>query len=90
MAVNVLFSPKQQETIRQDTTGITLEVNKVTIRSGKTTADSFKMDYFYIKSRDKNDLVTAYNQEQAFRMFMDGDGLGFIHIFGDNGEKKIY
>ncbi|HHP1053189.1 hypothetical protein [Bacillus cereus group sp. BfR-BA-01354] len=63
-------------------------IDVVKIRSGKTTADSFKMDYFYIKSRDKNDLVTAYNQEQAFRMFIDSDGLGFSHIFGDNGEIR--
>ncbi|PED41958.1 PBSX family phage terminase large subunit [Bacillus cereus] len=88
VAVNVLFSPKQQETIRQDTTGITLEVNEGTIRSGKTTADIFKMANFYIQSGDKNHLVSAYNQEQAFRMFMDGDGLGLIHIFGDNGEVR--
>lgn len=88
VAIELKFSPKQQETIRQDITGITLEVNEGTIRSGKTTADIFKMALFYINSRDKNHLVAAYNQEQVFRMFMDGDGLGLIHVFSDNGEIR--
>ncbi|MHC5253213.1 PBSX family phage terminase large subunit [Listeria kieliensis] len=82
------FSPKQQETIRQKTTNITLEVNEGTPRSGKTTADIFKMANFYINSPSKNHLVTAYNQEQAFRLFMDGDGLGLIHIYGNLAEMK--
>ncbi|EAD6702059.1 PBSX family phage terminase large subunit [Listeria monocytogenes] len=86
--VQLAFSPKQQETIRQQTKNITLEVNEGTPRSGKTTADIFKMANFYIKSRDMNHLVTAYNQEQAFRLFMDGDGLGLIHIYGNLAEMK--
>lgn len=32
--------------------------------------------------------MAAYNQEQAFRLFMDGDGLGLIHIYGNLAEMK--
>ena len=81
MKMKIEFSQKQKETIRQDLKGITFELNEGTPRSGKTTADIFKMARFYANSPDQNHLVSAYNQEQAFRMFMDGDGLGLMHIF---------
>ena len=35
----------------------------------------------YTTSPDQNHLVSAYNQEQAYRMFFDGDGLGLVNIF---------
>lgn len=35
----------------------------------------------YTCTPDQNHLVAAYNQEQAFRMFFDGDGLGIANIF---------
>ena len=79
--VKLTFSTKQRENINQNTNGITFELNEGTPRSGKTTADIFKMADFYLRSPDQNHLVTAYNQEQAYRMFMDGDGLGLVHIF---------
>ena len=82
------FSAKQLESIRQNTSGITFELQEGTPRSGKTTADIFKMAAFYAASPDKNHLVTAYNQEQAFRMFMDGDGLGLMHIFAGCSSVK--
>lgn len=75
------FSPKQISNINQVVQGITFELNEGTPRSGKTTSDIFKMADFYLRSPDQNHLVTAYNQEQAYRMFMDGDGLGLVHIF---------
>ena len=75
------FSQKQIENINQPIKGITFELNEGTPRSGKTTSDIFKMADFYLQSPDQNHLVTAYNQEQAYRMFMDGDGLGLVHIF---------
>ena len=28
-------------------------------------------------------MVAAYNHEQAYRLFIDGDGTGLMHIFGD-------
>jgi len=77
----IKFSKKQLDTINQDTSAIRFELNEGTPRSGKTTADIFKMAVFYLKSPDLNHLVLAHNMEQAFRMFMDGDGLGLAHIF---------
>ena len=59
-----------------------------TPRSGKTTADIFKMAGIYVNSPDKNHLVSAYNQEQAYRMFFDGDGLGLTNIFKRNSILK--
>ncbi|HGL4043334.1 TPA: PBSX family phage terminase large subunit, partial [Enterococcus faecium] len=64
------FSPKQISNINQVVQGITFELNEGTPRSGKTTSDIFKMADFYLRSPDQNHLVTAYNQEQAYRMFM--------------------
>ena len=84
----ITFSPKQIENINQDISNITFEMNEGTPRSGKTTSDIFKMAAFYIKSPDKNHLVSAYNQEQAFRMFMDGDGFGLMHIFKGCSEVR--
>ena len=34
-----------------------------------------------IRSRDALHLVTAYSAEQAYRLIMDGDGFGLLHIF---------
>ena len=39
------------------------------------------MASIYVNSPDQNHLVSAYNQEQAYRMFFDGDGLGLTHVF---------
>ena len=83
----IQFSPKQQENIKQDLKGIRFLLNEGTPRSGKTTADAFLMAKFYLASPDKNHLISAYNQEQAYRMFIDGDGFGLGHIF--NGVSDI-
>lgn len=77
----ITFSPKQIENITFDTSTVTCELNEGTPRSGKTTSDAFKMADFYLNSPDQNHLIAAYNQEQAFRMFIDGDGFGLAHIF---------
>ncbi|HER1679812.1 TPA: PBSX family phage terminase large subunit [Streptococcus pyogenes] len=65
-----------------------LEVNEGTPRSGKTTAGHFRYARYLIESEDENHLVTAYNQEQAYRLFIDGDGTGLMHIFDGNCEIK--
>ncbi|MDD7758787.1 MAG: PBSX family phage terminase large subunit [Aerococcus suis] len=67
---------------------IRMLLNEGTPRSGKTTADIFAMADFYINSPDQNHLVSAYNQEQAYRMFMDGDGKGLCHIFNGVSEMR--
>lgn len=65
----------------------TLEVLEGTPRSGKTTGAHYRYANYLNRSRDTNHLITAYNQEQAFRLFIDGDGTGLMHIF--NGYCKI-
>lgn len=52
-----------------------------TPRSGKTTAGIMRFARHLIASRDNIHLVTAYSAEQAFRLIMDGDGFGLLHIF---------
>lgn len=88
MIAMVEFSPKQAENIVSDITGVSFEMNEGTIRSGKTMSDCFKMARIYAKSPDMNHLVLAYNQEQAYRMFIDGEGYGLMHIFKRNATLK--
>lgn len=52
-----------------------------TPRSGKTTAGIARYALHLMMSRDNIHLVTAYSAEQAFRLIMDGDGMGLLHIF---------
>ena len=59
----------------------TLDWNEGTPRSGKTTAGIMRYARHLIKSRDRLHLVTAYSAEQAYRLIMDGDGFGLMHIF---------
>lgn len=59
----------------------TLDWMEGTPRSGKTTAGTMRYARHLIRSRDANHLVTAYSAEQAYRLIMDGDGFGLIHIF---------
>lgn len=66
----------------------TLEVLEGTPRSGKTTAGHFRYANYLNRSRDTNHLITAYNQEQAYRLFIDGDGTGLRHIFADQHTIK--
>lgn len=84
----IILSPKQQENVRQDTRPIRFLLNEGTPRSGKTTADAFLMAKFFAASPDKNHLISAYNQEQAYRMFIDGDGFGLGHIFSGVSDIK--
>lgn len=81
------FSPKQRKIIKAPF-DVTLEVNEGTPRSGKTTAGHFRYAYYLCNTPDENHLIVAYNQEQAFRLFIDGDGTGLMHIFGNLAEVK--
>ena len=73
-------SPKQRDIIRAPFNR-TLDWLEGTPRSGKTTAGTFRFARHLIKSRDNIHLVTAYSAEQAYRLIMDGDGFGLLHIF---------
>jgi PBSX family phage terminase large subunit len=59
----------------------TLDWLEGTPRSGKTTAGTMRFARHLIRSRDAIHLVTGYSAEQAFRLIMDGDGMGLMHIF---------
>lgn len=85
--INIVFSEKQASIIRAPFTN-TLEVNEGTPRSGKTTTGHFRYARYLLETRDENHLIVAYNQEQAYRLFIDGDGTGLMHIFGDLCEIK--
>ena len=65
-----------------------LEVFEGTPRSGKTTCAVARAAWFYWNTPDRNHLVLAYNQEQAFKLVMDCDGLGLMHIFPGLWEMK--
>lgn len=52
-----------------------------TPRSGKTTAGIMRFARHLSGSRDESHLVVGYSAEQAFRLIMDGDGFGLMHIF---------
>lgn len=80
--IDIQFSPKQLEVIYRPF-DYTLDVLEGTPRSGKTTAGHFRYADYLSWTRDSNHLITAYNQEQAYRLFIDGDGTGLMHIFGD-------
>lgn len=87
MAKQITLSPKQKKIVRYPF-DVGLEVHEGTPRSGKTTGVHFRLAYLYSISRDANHLVSAYNQEQAFRLFIDGDGTGLMHIFGNLAKIK--
>ncbi|WP_105182373.1 PBSX family phage terminase large subunit [Streptococcus suis] len=81
------LSEKQKDIIRRPF-NYELEVNEGTPRSGKTTAGHFRYARYLIQSEDENHLIAAYNQEQAYRLFIDGDGTGLMHIFDGNCQIK--
>ena len=62
----------------------TLDWLEGTPRSGKTTAGTMRFARHLIRSRDDLHLVVGYSAEQAFRLIMEGDGMGLIHIFRGN------
>lgn len=76
------LSDKQYQSLLKDF-DCTLEVYEGSPRSGKTTAAVFRYTYYLAKSRDRNHLIVAYNQEQAYRLMIEADGLGLLHMFDD-------
>lgn len=57
------------------------DVNEGSIRAGKTAADDARLAMFYLATTDENHLVSAYNQELAYNLFIEGDGMGLAYIF---------
>lgn len=75
------FSQKQLETIRRPFIDSTLEVLEGSPRSGKTTAGAFRYARFLIETEDENHLILGYSQEQAYKLLIESDGMGLMHIF---------
>lgn len=61
----------------------TLDVAEGTPRSGKTTACVLRYFLFLNLSPDTNHLIVGATQTQAFRLAMDSDGNGLLHLFKD-------
>lgn len=83
----ITFSEKQKKTIRAPF-NYTLDVLEGTPRSGKTTAGVFRYAYYLTVTPDENHLIVAYNQEQAYRLFIESDGMGLKHVFGPLCEMR--
>lgn len=75
------WSPKQDWIINDLPYDHTLDWLEGTPRSGKTTAGIMRFAVHLAGSRDTNHLVVGYSAEQAYRLIMDGDGFGLLHIF---------
>lgn len=52
-----------------------------TPRSGKTVASIMRFALHLNSSRDPNHLIVGYNAEQAYRLVIEGDGMGLLHVF---------
>lgn len=77
---DVAYSPKQSAFITSPFDH-TFDVNEGSVRSGKTAADDARLAMFYLLTPDQTHLVSAYNQELAYNLFIEGDGLGLAYIF---------
>lgn len=66
----------------------TLDVAEGTPRSGKSTAAILRFYCFLNQSLDNNFLITASSSEQAYRLAMDADGNGLVHLFGNQAKIK--
>lgn len=92
----IKFSEKQRAFIKAPWVHA-LEVCEGSPRSGKTFAATMRFALHLIRSHDETHLITAYNQEQAYRLIIEGDGYGLRHIFSghcavrhdDNGDYLL-
>ena len=72
---------KKQETFILAPFHHTLDVAEGTPRSGKTTACVLRYFVFLNLSPDTSHLIVGTTQTQAFRLAMDADGNGLLHLF---------
>lgn len=87
MAKQITLGAKQLAMIQRPFNH-TLEVEEGTPRSGKTTGVHFRYARYLVETEDENHLIVAFNQEQAYRLIIEGDGTGLMNIFGDLCEVK--
>lgn len=81
------YSPKQRKFITMPY-GHCLDVAEGSPRSGKTFAATARFALNLLRSRDDTHLITAYSQEQAYRLIIEGDGFGLIHIFDGHCQMR--
>ena len=82
----ISWSPKQAAMIMAPFDHA-VDWNEGTPRSGKTAAGTMRFARHLIRSHDVNHLVCAYSAEQAYRLIMEGDGMGLLYIF--RGRCKV-
>ena len=80
MSKTISWGDKQFQTLQRPFDHC-LEVNEGTPRSGKTTVSVARFAWRLWDSRDQNHMILAYNQEQAYKLVIDCDGFGLMHIF---------
>lgn len=78
----IKWSDKQEEIIFAPFDH-TIDWLEGTPRSGKTTAGIARFASHLTETDDSQHLVVGYSAEQAYRLIMDGDGMGLMHIFKD-------
>ncbi|MCF6164782.1 PBSX family phage terminase large subunit (plasmid) [Furfurilactobacillus rossiae] len=64
------------------------DVNEGSIRAGKTAADAARLAMFYLATPDAKHLVSAYNQELAYNLFIEGNGMGLAYIFDGSSHLR--
>ena len=85
--MEIKYSPKQDEFIFAPFRNC-FEVAEGAPRSGKTFASIARFALNLIRSRDSTHLITAYSQEQAYRLIIEGDGFGLLHIFENSCQMR--
>lgn len=83
----ISYSPKQKSFIFSPFDHL-FDVNEGSIRSGKTAADCARMAVYYMLSPSPLHLVTAYNQEQAYKLWIEADQMGLAYIFDGSARLK--
>lgn len=88
MEIQAMRWSKKQERVLKWNYCHCLDVFEGTPRSGKSTAAVARAANFYWNTPDRNHMILAFSQEQAFKLVMDCDGFGLMYIFDGIYEMK--
>lgn len=83
----IVYSPKQADFIKKPFDDF-FEVCEGSPRSGKTFAATARYALHLLRTTDAMHMVVGYSAEQAYRLIMEGDGFGLVHIFAGCSEIK--
>lgn len=83
----ITYSEKQADFIRKPFNNF-FEVCEGSPRSGKTFAATARYALHLLRTEDKTHMVVGYSAEQAYRLILEGDGFGLVHIFDGCSELK--